>query len=431
MPSPQIFLSYAREDESAAKRLCNDLRTKGRDVWFDRDCLRGGERWQPAINRAIRKSDFFVALLSGESVTKRGMVQAEIQKALDVLEEMPEDRIYLIPVRLTECEPSHSRLSELHWVDLFPRWEGGVAEILRSTDPDPGEPDLSDGPTPLDDLLGSMPTFPKQQKTPLEATRVSEAVRQAIDFFRTYAAERNVEVRFQDGTPNASVRVNKQLFITAVANILNNAIKYSYTLPGKTTWVNVSAKETPRGVELKVDNWGVGIPQDEVASGRIFQLGYRGREASAYSGTGAGIGLALAKRVCDEYNGAIQIQSRPVRSPSREESAEPYVTTVKIILPSKRNNKIIVELGRNLPPVRVPYDPNFRLREFLDVIYFKLDGAVEPYTFGHSWTLVDTMTGRRMIELEPDRKLGTETDDDFLFSEVGLRPGLRLRVELL
>ncbi len=340
MDSPQVFLSYAREDESAAKRLCNDLRTGGRTVWFDRDSLRGGERWRSAIDKAIRESDFFVALLSGASVTKRGMVQAEIKKALDVLDEIPEDRIYLIPVRLTECEPSHFRLSELNWVDLFPRWEDGVAEILRSTDPDTGEPDLSDGPTPLDDLLGPTGAFPRRPKAPSSgATRVSEAVRQAIDLFRGYAAERNVEVRFEDGAPNASVGVYKHLLITAIANILNNAIKYSYTLPGKAAWVSVSAKETARGVELRFENWGLGISQDEVASGRIFQLGYRGRQAAAHSASGAGFGLALAKRVCDEYTGTIQIQSKPVRSLTREGSAEPYVTTVTVNLPSKRNEE--------------------------------------------------------------------------------------------
>ena len=314
MPQLQIFLSYAREDATAAARLCDDLRAKNRKVWFDRDCLRGGQKWRPAINTAIQTSDFFLALLSGKSVTKRGMVQAEIKKALDVLDEMPEDRIYLIPVRLTECKPTYERLAELNWVDLFPRWEDGVAEILRSTDPDTGEPDLSDGPTPLDDLVGSMPTLPQRRKVASTPTRVSEAVREAIDLFRGYARLRNVDIRFEDAAPNASVGVNRQHLITAVANILNNAIKYSYTLPDKAAWVNVSAKETHRRVQLRVENWGVGISKDEVESGRIFQFGYRGRAAHVHSPSGTGMGLALTKSVCDEYNGSIELRSRPARS---------------------------------------------------------------------------------------------------------------------
>ncbi len=336
MCQPQIFLSYAREDGTAAARLCADLRARDRKVWFDRDCLRGGEKWRPAVSKAIQKADFFVALLSGASVTKRGMVQAEIKKALDVLDEMPEDRIYLIPVRLTECKPTYARLEELNWIDLFPRWEDGVEEILRSTDPDTGEPDLSDAPTPLDNLVGSRRLL-RQRKKLATATRVSEAIRETIDLFRMYATLRNVAVRFEDAAPNATIRVQKEHFITVVANILDNAIKYSFTSPGKSSWIGVSAKETAGAVQLRVENWGVGIPQDEIESGQIFQIGRRGRLARPHRAAGAGIGLALAKQICDEYNGAIELRSRPVRSPVAEGISEPYVTTVVVTLPAEQD----------------------------------------------------------------------------------------------
>ena len=81
---PKVFLSYAREDGASAARLCEGLRDHNRNVWFDRDSIRGGEPWRAAIERAIRDSDFFVALLSDVSVSKRGTVQAELKKALEV-----------------------------------------------------------------------------------------------------------------------------------------------------------------------------------------------------------------------------------------------------------------------------------------------------------------------------------------------------------
>ena len=46
------------------------------------------------------------------------MVQQEIKWALDILDQMPEETIYLIPVRLEDC-PTPDRLSELHWVILY------------------------------------------------------------------------------------------------------------------------------------------------------------------------------------------------------------------------------------------------------------------------------------------------------------------------
>lgn len=128
----QVFLSYARHDEEAAKQLFSDLSGPGIRVWVDFKSLRAGERWRPAIERAIKESDFFLALLSSNSVSKKGFVQKEIVHALDMLEQFPEDNIFVIPVRLDECEPSHNALKDLHWVDLFPSWEDGVAAIRAS-----------------------------------------------------------------------------------------------------------------------------------------------------------------------------------------------------------------------------------------------------------------------------------------------------------
>jgi formylglycine-generating enzyme required for sulfatase activity len=46
------------------------------------------------------------------------VVQQEIKWALDILAQMPEETIYLIPVRLEVCQVPE-QMSELHWVDLF------------------------------------------------------------------------------------------------------------------------------------------------------------------------------------------------------------------------------------------------------------------------------------------------------------------------
>jgi hypothetical protein len=51
-------------------------------------------KWEPAIRKAIRESEFFLALLSEKSNSKRGYVQKERKNALDVLEEFPEDQVY-------------------------------------------------------------------------------------------------------------------------------------------------------------------------------------------------------------------------------------------------------------------------------------------------------------------------------------------------
>lgn len=127
-----VFISYAREDISSATRIYEKLKQVGLEPWFDMENLGAGQRWKPAIRKAIRKSRFFLALFSSRSVNRRGFVHKELTEALDVLDEYPESDVFLIPVRLDDCQSSHEKLSELHRVDMFPSWEKGMEKLLKA-----------------------------------------------------------------------------------------------------------------------------------------------------------------------------------------------------------------------------------------------------------------------------------------------------------
>ena len=114
----QIFLCYAREDEEKVNNLYQKLCDEGFKPWMDKKDILPGEQWEFCIPRAIRRSDFFLACLSANSVTKRGYLQKEIKEGLDIWDEMLEDDIYLIPVRLEDCEVPE-RLRDFQWVNLF------------------------------------------------------------------------------------------------------------------------------------------------------------------------------------------------------------------------------------------------------------------------------------------------------------------------
>jgi hypothetical protein len=129
--SARPFISYAREDCDVAVRLRDDLVRLGATPWIDVSDLIAGQDWQLAISRALRESSHFLALLSHHSVTKRGYVQKEVREALDLLEQFPPDAVFIIPVRLDDSEPSHDRLRNLHWVDLFAGYDKAVAQIAR------------------------------------------------------------------------------------------------------------------------------------------------------------------------------------------------------------------------------------------------------------------------------------------------------------
>lgn len=128
---PSVFLSYAHEDSEPAQRLYTDLKKSGANVWFDRECLLPGQKWKATIKQAIVDSRFFIALLSVNSVNKKGYVQKELKDALEILDEYPDSAIFLIPVRLDTSRPLDRRLHDLQWVDMFPDWSDGLRRILR------------------------------------------------------------------------------------------------------------------------------------------------------------------------------------------------------------------------------------------------------------------------------------------------------------
>jgi hypothetical protein len=75
------------------------------------------------IQKALRASDVVVLCFSKLSVAKEGYVQREFKQAMKYAEEKPEGMIYVIPIRLDDCEPPQF-IREYQWVDYpagYPR----------------------------------------------------------------------------------------------------------------------------------------------------------------------------------------------------------------------------------------------------------------------------------------------------------------------
>ena len=128
-----VFISYAREDIGIALRLYDDLRRLGINVWIDAKNLTPGQNWRKTITRVIKKSSYFIALLSSNSVSKRGYVQKELKIACEVLEEFPTGGdVFIIPIRLNDCNVLDEELAALHWIDIFESYAIGFNQIYRT-----------------------------------------------------------------------------------------------------------------------------------------------------------------------------------------------------------------------------------------------------------------------------------------------------------
>ncbi len=129
MATAQIFLCYAREDKEKVETLYQQLSDIGFNPWMDTKDILPGAKWKLEIQKAIRCSGFVLVCLSKNSVDKRSWVQREIRVALDILEEMLDSDIYLIPARLEDCEVPES-LSDFQCVNLFE--ENGWTRLVQA-----------------------------------------------------------------------------------------------------------------------------------------------------------------------------------------------------------------------------------------------------------------------------------------------------------
>lgn len=112
-----VFLCHSSSDKPRVRELAEKLRKSGTAPWLDEEQLLPGQEWEAEIRKAVRASDAVVVCLSNASVSKTGYVQKEIGFALDVAGEQPEGSIFLIPIRLDDCEVPE-RLKRWHYVDL-------------------------------------------------------------------------------------------------------------------------------------------------------------------------------------------------------------------------------------------------------------------------------------------------------------------------
>ena len=125
----RVFLCYASENKHHVSDLYKRLVAVGIDTWFDKESLLLGQDWDLEIIRAIHKTHVVIVCLSRHSTNKRGYVQKEIKIALDEADKQPEGAIFIIPIKVEECDLP-DRLQRYQTVNFFE--EGSFERLMRA-----------------------------------------------------------------------------------------------------------------------------------------------------------------------------------------------------------------------------------------------------------------------------------------------------------
>lgn len=138
----------------------------------------------------------------------------------------------------------------------------------------------------------------------LVSVGVDSVVHEAISRYKVAADRAQITIT-TDAPSGLLVLGDEGLLVTAVANLISNAIAYS---PDGST-VSISRVLRDDMVEIAVTDRGIGIaPADQA---RVFERFFRVDKARSRATGGTGLGLAIVKHVAANHNGSIRLWSQP------------------------------------------------------------------------------------------------------------------------
>lgn len=138
----------------------------------------------------------------------------------------------------------------------------------------------------------------------LGAVDVDSVVNEAIS--RHKVAADNAEITITTDAPSGfQVLGDEPLLVTALANLVSNAIAYS----PHGSQVSISRRSRDGFVEIAVTDRGIGIARKDQE--RVFERFFRSDKARSRATGGSGLGLAIVKHVAANHNGTITLWSQP------------------------------------------------------------------------------------------------------------------------
>ena len=151
-----------------------------------------------------------------------------------------------------------------------------------------------------------------------EETDLAEFVGKIMKESELAAKEYGIKIVFSPGSRTFRVRIDKELMGIALANILDNAMKYNV----KNGEVDILLENEPGSdsAKLTIKDTGVGIPEEEMK--KLFQKFYRGTNVVQMEQNGSGLGLYITKNIIEGQGGKISVISQSGRG-----------TTFFVILP--------------------------------------------------------------------------------------------------
>jgi signal transduction histidine kinase len=158
--------------------------------------------------------------------------------------------------------------------------------------------DMEESLSRINKVTRQLLTFGRQDHTELIEVRLSDVVDLAIKMARAKAAPHVRLVSTLDGSE--TVRASPQELFQIILNLIQNSVQALEDRPGE---VRVQASESDGVVSIRIEDDGVGIPQENLR--HVFEPFFTTKPA----GSGTGLGLAIVRQLVEAQQGHIDLTS--------------------------------------------------------------------------------------------------------------------------
>lgn len=155
----------------------------------------------------------------------------------------------------------------------------------------------------ITDLLDLVKMDRKALDIHIKETNINDLIDLILKRLRPIAAVNNIDLVLENYKP-IMAEVDETKLTLAISNLVENGIKYNRP----DGWVHVSLNMDSSFFFIKVEDSGLGIPQDDQE--QIFERFYRVDKSHSREIGGTGLGLAITRSAVQMHHGAVKVYSK-------------------------------------------------------------------------------------------------------------------------
>ncbi|HSN49899.1 MAG TPA: HAMP domain-containing sensor histidine kinase, partial [Bacteroidales bacterium] len=132
---------------------------------------------------------------------------------------------------------------------------------------------------------------------------VHTIIDKAVDNFTLQIGIRDGHISKDFQATESYATIDEIHLLNAVSNLIDNALKYSNGKP----IIKILTRNSRNGILITIEDNGIGISGEDLR--RVFDKFYRVHSGNVHTVKGFGLGLSYVKKIIDEHNGTIRVES--------------------------------------------------------------------------------------------------------------------------